>query len=182
MPHSKQIFQTNSNLRWRNFKWSLRILLMVTLFFLIVLVIALARGSSPSPINIESRAKAYENKLDPSNPLTLSYNRNKKYKGFKDFLVKKIKEDSTKQAKAAANAPVKKLPFIRSAFYTPWTARTSLPDLQKNGDKLNTIFPEWFFVDTLAHIETRVDSMGITHDEAKRELTIFAHANQLQFY
>jgi poly-beta-1,6 N-acetyl-D-glucosamine synthase len=163
MPHSKQIFQTSSTLRWRNFKWSFRILLIIALFFLIVLIIALARGGSPSPLNIKSMAKAYANKLDPSNPLTLSYNRNKKYKGFKNFLEKKIKEDSVKQAKATAFAPVKQLPFIRAAFYTPWTARTSLPDLQKNGDKLNTIFPEWFFIDTTTRsgLQTRIDSMGI---------------------
>lgn len=179
MSHSRQIFQTNSNLRWRNFKWSFRILLMIMLFFLIVLIIALARGVSPSPINIAARAKAYENRLDPSNPLTLSYNRNKKYKGFKNFLEKKIKDDSLKQAKAVANASAKKLPFIRAAFYTPWTARTSLPDLRQNGDKLNTIFPEWFFIDTLNHLQTRIDSLGITRMRQKglRILPILTNYN-----
>lgn len=136
-------------------------MLMIALFFLIILVIALVSGVSPSPLNIQNRAKAYQNRLDPSNPLTLSYNRNKKYKGFKKFLEKKIKEDSSKQAKASANAPAKTLPYIRAAFYTPWTARTSLPDLEKNGDKMNTIFPEWFFIDTNSRLQTRIDSMGL---------------------
>lgn len=161
MANSRQIFQTSSDTRWKNFKWSFRISLMIALFFLIVLIIALVSGSSPSPLNIESRAKAYENRLDPSNPLTLSYNRNKKFKGFKNFLEKKIKEDSLRQVKASVNASAKKLPFIRAAFYTPWTARTSLPDLERNGDKLNTIFPEWFFIDTASRLQTRIDSLGL---------------------
>src|SRR6185437_7116733 len=44
----------------------------------------------------------------------------------------------------------------------PWTANTSYPDLQKNADKLNTIFPEWFFIDTVTfHLQTRIDSAGL---------------------
>jgi spore germination protein YaaH len=37
-----------------------------------------------------------------------------------------------------------------------------LPDLVKNADKLNTIYPEWFFIDTLSYkLETRIDSAGL---------------------
>ena len=64
MSDSSQIFQTNSAKRWRNFKWSFRILLMIALFFLAVMTIALIRGVNPSPVNIENLAKSYENKLE----------------------------------------------------------------------------------------------------------------------
>ena len=169
MSGSSQIFQTNSAKRWRNFKWSFRILLMIALFFLGVMTIALIRGVNPSPVNIESLAKSYENKLDPSNPLTIVNSQNKKYKGFKDFLVKKIKEDSLKAIRQSQNKPLNEIPFIRAAFYTPWTANTSLPDLEKYGDKLNTIFPEWFFIDTANNfrLQTRIDSAGLTLMRAK---------------
>ena len=90
MSGSSQIFQTNSATRWRSFKWSFRVLLMIILFFLVVVVVALIRGVNPSPVNIENLSKSYENKLDPSNPLTFANSQNKKYKGFKDFLVKRI--------------------------------------------------------------------------------------------
>ena len=163
MSGSSQIFQTNSATRWRSFKWSFRVLLLIILFFLVVVVVALIRGVNPSPVNIENLSKSYENKLDPSNPLTFANSQNKKYKGFKDFLVKRIKEDSLKAIGQATNKQVDKIPFIRAAFYTPWTANTSLPDLEKYGDKLNTIFPEWFFIDTANHfrLQTRIDSAGL---------------------
>ena len=35
--------------------------------------------------------------LDPSNPLMLKKRQNKKYKGFKDFLLNKLKTDSLKK-------------------------------------------------------------------------------------
>ena len=163
MSDSAQIFQTHSAKRWRNFKWSFRILLMIALFFCAVMTIALIRGVNPSPVNIENLAKSYENKLDPSNPLTIANSQTKKYKGFKEFLEKKIKEDSLRVIRQSQNNNVK-IPFIRAAFYTPWTAQTSLPDIEQHGDKLNTIFPEWFFIDTTNNfrLQTRIDSAGLS--------------------
>jgi len=163
MSGNAQIFQSQSAKRWRNFKWSFRILLMITLFFCTVMTIALIRGVNPSPVNIENLAKFYENKLDPSNPLTIANSQTKKYKGFKEFLEKKIKEDSLKAIRQSKNNRVK-IPFIRAGFYTPWTAKTSLPDIEQHGDKLNTIFPEWFFIDTTNNfrLQTRIDSAGLS--------------------
>jgi cellulose synthase/poly-beta-1,6-N-acetylglucosamine synthase-like glycosyltransferase/spore germination protein YaaH/peptidoglycan/xylan/chitin deacetylase (PgdA/CDA1 family) len=160
--NSGQIFQTNSVTRWRNFKWTFRVLLIIALFLIVVMVIALKTGVSPSPVNIQNRARAYENKLDPSNPLTLANSQNKKYKGFKSFLFKKIKEDSIRNIAALQKGNTPQLPFIRAGFYTPWTRKTSLPDIQKNGDKLNTIFPEWFFIDNKTFtMQSRIDSEGL---------------------
>ncbi len=164
MSEGSQIFQTSSALRWRSFKWSFRILLMIAVFFLVVLLLALIRGANPSAVNIENLAKSYENKLDPSKLLTISNSQNTKFKGFKNFLINKIKEDSLKALHQKINKPVNKIPFIRAAFYTPWAANTSLPNLDKYGDKLNTIFPEWFFIDTANHfrLQTRIDSAGLS--------------------
>ncbi|MBI3883988.1 MAG: hypothetical protein HY305_07235, partial [Sphingobacteriales bacterium] len=106
-----QIFHTNSVKRWRSFKWTFRVLVIIALFFIVVLIVALMRGVSPSPVNIDNKARAYENKLDPSNPLTLSNSQNKKYRGFKSFLEKKIKDDSIKEV--LLGKPVKQIPFIR---------------------------------------------------------------------
>ena len=162
MSDTEQIFQTNSVRRWRNFKWTFRVLIMIALFFVVILVVALIRGVSPSMPNMESKARAYENALDPTNPLTLSQGFNKKYKGFKDFLEKKIKEDSIKNSKSNTLTASGNTNLIRAAFYTPWTANTSLPDLEKYGDNLNTIFPEWFFIDSLTfRLQTRIDSAGL---------------------
>ncbi|MDQ6902385.1 MAG: glycosyltransferase [Bacteroidota bacterium] len=156
-----QIFQTNKPTRWKSVKWTTRVLLIIAVFFFVVLGIAVYSGSLPNLPNMEAKAKQYETTLDPSNPLVLKNAQNTKYKGFKDFLFKKLKADSLKKLKSGASK-ANSLSVIRAAFYTPWTANTSFPDLQKNADKLNTIFPEWFFIDTLTYkLQTRIDSAGL---------------------
>lgn len=160
--HAQQIFQTDNPSRWRRLKWSFRVLLIIFLFFLVVLVFALIRGTNPSIPNLEEKGREYANKLDPSKPLTLVSKENKKYKGIKDFLAKKEKEDSLNKLKGKETIQ-KKIPYIRSAFYTPWKPNSeSYRSLEKNGDKLNTIFPEWFFIDTLnGRLNTRIDTAGL---------------------
>jgi spore germination protein YaaH len=111
---------------------------------------------------MQAKAKEYETTLDPTNPLTLKNAQNEKYKGFKDFLLKKVKSDSLKKARNGTASKANSLPVIRAAFYTPWTANTSYPDLKRNADKLNTIFPEWFFIDTIGYkLNTRIDTAGL---------------------
>ena len=157
-----QIFQTSKPTRWKSVKWTTRVLLIIAIFFFVVLGIALYSGSLPTLPNMQAKAKEYETSLDPTNPLTLKNAQNEKYKGFKDFLLKKVKADSLKKARKKTASKANSLPVIRAAFYTPWTANTSYPDLQKNADKLNTIFPEWFFIDTVTfHLQTRIDSAGL---------------------
>lgn len=180
MSNDTQIFQAADPKRWRNFKWSFRIMLMILLFFIVVLVVAVIRGYSPSLPNLEAKSKAYQEKMDPSNPFTISQTYNKKYKGFKQFLDKKTKEDSLKKVKQVAESKVDPAANIRAAFYTPWNAATSLPDLEKYGDKLNVIFPEWFFIDSVTHnLQTRIDSAGIAlmHKEHLRIMPMLSNFN-----
>nr|MDQ6890215.1 polysaccharide deacetylase family protein [Bacteroidota bacterium] len=157
-----QIFQTNKPTRWKSVQWTARVLAVIAVFLFVVLGIALYSGSLPNIPNMEAKAKEYETSLDPSNPLTLKNAQNEKYKGFKDFLFKKLKADSLKKIKNGTPSKANSLSVIRAAFYTPWTGNTSYPDLQKNADKLNTIFPEWFFIDTVTYrLQTRIDSAGL---------------------
>lgn len=130
---------------------------MVLSFFLVVTILAVINATNPTLPNFNDKAKAYQAVLDPNNKLTLRSAENKKYKGFRDFLEKKQSEDSLKKNTVAEN----KVSLIRSAFYTPWN-KASLPDLIKNADKLNTIYPEWFFIDTITFkLQTRIDSAGL---------------------
>lgn len=169
MSQSNQVFQTNSALRWKSVKWTVRVVLVIALFLITVVVIAIIRGSAPSLPNIESKDRLFENVLNPEHGLNLSSPQNKKYKGFKSFLEAKDKEDSLKNLKNknAADLNAKREtavnPFIRAAFYDPSNNyAVGLSDLQANGSKLNTIFPEWFFIDLKNndHIESRIDSAG----------------------
>ncbi|MEO8962616.1 MAG: glycosyltransferase [Ginsengibacter sp.] len=167
--NTPQIFQTNKPTRWKSVKWTVRVLLLVTIFFIAVLGIALYSGSLPNIPNMEAKARQYRTALDPSNPLILKNHQNTKYKGFKDFLFKKLKADSLKRIKNHGASKANSLSLIRAAFYTPWNASVSLPDLKKNADKINTIFPEWFFIDTVTHhLQTRIDSAGLAVMQEKK--------------
>jgi cellulose synthase/poly-beta-1,6-N-acetylglucosamine synthase-like glycosyltransferase/peptidoglycan/xylan/chitin deacetylase (PgdA/CDA1 family)/spore germination protein YaaH len=157
MANPVQVFQTSNPIRWKSIKWTGRVILLVVLFLLAVLVLAIRNGANPSLPNISAKARYYQSKLDPSNKLTFSSPLNKKYKGFKYYLEQKQQEDSIKKL----NAVKLSTPQVRGAFYTPWLS-ASLSDLQKNADKLNTIYPEWFFIDTLTYtLQTRIDSAGM---------------------
>lgn len=160
--NTPQIFQTSKPTRWKSVKWTTRVLVFIAMFFFVVLGVALYSGSLPNLPNMEAKAKEYKTTLDPTNPLIFKNAQNEKYKGFKDFLFKKLKADSIKKARNGGASKANSLSVIRAAFYTPWTANTSYPDLKKNADKLNTIFPEWFFIDTATyHLQTRIDSAGL---------------------
>ncbi|MEO5893844.1 MAG: polysaccharide deacetylase family protein [Ferruginibacter sp.] len=157
MSNAAQIFQTSTRKRWTRVKWTSRVISMVAAFLLVVTILAVINATNPSLPNINAKANAYQAILNPSNKLILGSAENKKYKGFKDFLIKKQQEDSVRHALAAKI----KTSLIRSAFYTPWN-KSSLPDLVKNADKLNTIYPEWFFIDTVTFkLQTRIDSAGL---------------------
>jgi poly-beta-1,6 N-acetyl-D-glucosamine synthase len=155
MSASTQIFQVDKPTRWKRVKWTFRLLLFILIFITTVVILAVIYEKNPVAGQNE-RSKFYKASLDPSNKFTLSTAENKKFKGFKDFLEKKQKEDSLKKINSSHS-----IPLIRSAFYTPWSS-ASLPSLKKNIDKLNTIYPEWFFIDTLTYsLQTRIDSAGL---------------------
>ncbi len=157
---NRQVFQTATPSRWKKFKWGTRILSATGLLFIIVLVLALIRGNNPSLPNLEAKARIFESKLDPSDLLTIPSSQNKKYKGFKDFLEKRDKH--RKHPGRVTN--FKTGNYIRGAFYTPWDNRgAALTSLEKNCDKLNMVFPEWFFIDTNNHtkLQTRIDSASL---------------------
>ena len=142
---------------------------IIAIFLLVVLGLAILSDSLPTMANLRAKARDYQMALDPSNALTIPQHQNKKIKGFKEFLIKKEKEDSLRKLKGSAvGNSAEKIPYIRAAFYTPWTANTSLPDLEKYGDRLNTIFPEWFFIDTTTlRLQTRIDSAGLAQMRLK---------------
>ena len=161
MEKNAQIFQTSSPSRWKRVKWTGRIIFFVSLFAIAVIVLAIflaqnpSANVSPGEYNSDSSAKK------------LSGYHNKKIKGFKDFLEKKAKEDSLNRLSTVINKTSGQ--FIRAAFYTPWSRSKTTPSLERFGDKINVIFPEWFFIDTNNNIklQTRIDSSGLAQMRQK---------------
>ena len=148
-----QIFQTENSKRYNWTKWSFRVIFILAICLAIIVGLTIIRGSNPSMPALKSVENAYKSKLDPQNPFTLETKLNKKYKGFKDFLKEKIENDNK------ISHPNTKL--IRAAFYTPWSS-LSLTDLRHNGNKLNTIYPEWFFINPKTYrLDSRIDKNAL---------------------
>lgn len=181
--NTSQVFQTDKQTRWKSVKWTGRLFLIVSIFFFSVLALALYKGSQPNLPNLESKAREFQTTLDPSNPLILKNRQNAKFKGFKQYFLNKIKQDSIAKIKNLHPSSANSLSLIRAAFYTPWNSNTSLPDLKINADRINAIFPEWFFIDTITHrLTTRIDSAGLIIMQQKhlRILPILSNFNSLK--
>jgi poly-beta-1,6 N-acetyl-D-glucosamine synthase len=161
MGTNTQIFQTNNPSRWKKIKWTGRIIFFISLFVLAIVILAIALAKNPS--TVVGSGEYSGNKTNVELP---AYH-NKKIKGFKDYLAKKEAEEL--RLKQTTSSPKTSGQFIRAAFYTPWSGSKSIPSLERYGDKINTIFPEWFFIDTSNNIklQTRIDSAGLAQMRQK---------------
>ncbi|UOE36930.1 polysaccharide deacetylase family protein [Chryseobacterium oryzae] len=152
--NNHQVFQTQDSKRYTRTRWAINSIIAVVIFIVIVVSIAVLRGKNPSMPHMNSVGNSYKSKMDPENPFTFETRLNKKFKGFKDFLNKKIQEENRNSNNVNAQ-------LIRGAFYTPWSP-LSLTDLRINGDKLNTIYPEWFFINPKTYqLDSRIDNEAL---------------------
>jgi cellulose synthase/poly-beta-1,6-N-acetylglucosamine synthase-like glycosyltransferase/spore germination protein YaaH/peptidoglycan/xylan/chitin deacetylase (PgdA/CDA1 family) len=142
----RQIFETDSSLRWKRFKWSSRVLLLLVPLAAIVLTIAYIFLYVPNIPPLKARALVeHENFLSKNSLLE------KKYKGFRKYIDQK---ELTNRSPYATRVPARlanivngKTPCpIRSAFYVTWNQQ-SFYSLQRNIHKLNLVVPEWLFID-----------------------------------
>jgi len=162
MAQENQIFQTNSAFRWNSIKWTTRIIIVIAIFLVSVVVVAVVQGTSPALTKIKTNYGYYNADKEVSEQLKLSMSQKFKGKGFKTFLESKDKEDSLN--KLNGKKRIKQTEFIRAAFYDPsGNYAASFSDLETNGSKINTIFPQWFFIDLKDNnkIESRIDSAGL---------------------
>lgn len=149
-----QIFQTKDSKRFKTTQWIVRIILFSLIFISVLVIVTVLRGKNPSMPQINTVGNSFKAKLDPANPFTFETKLNKKFKGFKDFLNRRINLEKTITKHTNAK-------LIRAAFYTPWSP-LSLIDLRINGDKLNTIYPEWFFINPKTYkLDSRIDKNAL---------------------
>lgn len=140
MSEKKQIFTTDSPLRWKAFQWAGRLLLLILLVMIPVIIITLVWKSKPQLPGL-STGITIQKLNNPVTPKGFTKDELKKYKGYADFLLAKRKNEHLISHKESVTAN-----RIRSAFYVEWDPQ-SFYSLQKNIDKLNMVLPEWFFID-----------------------------------
>jgi len=143
MENKQQVFQTSSRLRWFAFKWVFRLFLFFLFLMIPVVWIAMTYDSIPMLPGLSK--EGYE-KINPVQMKGFSKKEKRKYRGYEDFL--KLKKQNT----FLAVSEKKKKPTtsrIRAAFYVDWDPQASY-SLENHISKLNTVLPEWFFIDPVA--------------------------------
>lgn len=164
MEKSKQIFQTENKKRWRNVKWSSRILIFIGVLLFGALAVMMLLNRNP---NLPFK-EDYKAVITASKPYLQENMISKEYKGFRSFIheknmqsieskIKKAREDRyNNQSKNWYQFPS----GIRSAFYVAWDPQ-SLMSLKRNIKHVNLVFPEWFFLDPkTGDLKTNVDPEG----------------------
>lgn len=157
MSTTKQIFQTDSRVRWRVFQWVGRLLLL-SLFLMVPVVIGtLLMGISPRLPVLSKHTDSPHPLLKPATPAPLNEKELRKYKGFDAFFKEKAKNEKFAHSAAPLNNHQ-----IRAAFYVDWDPQ-SFYSLQQNIDRLNMVIPEWFFIDPVADtLQPQVDTVALT--------------------
>ncbi|HWC51951.1 MAG TPA: glycosyltransferase [Chitinophagaceae bacterium] len=161
MSPQRQIFQTSSRLRWITFKWIGR----VTLFFILLMVpiVWITLAKDPKPI-LPGLSKTDFTKIDPTHPKGLTKREAKKYKGGFDTYLKVKQQNSLLAAaekKKVADIRKKRTSRIRAAFYVDWDPQAFF-SLQDHIAELNTVMPEWFFIDPVTDtLITNIDPDGL---------------------
>lgn len=151
---NRQIFQTENSKRFNTTIWTLRVVGIIVLFITFLVGLTVLRGKNPSIPEMISVGNLYKAKTDPAKHFTFETKLNRKFQGFKAFLDKKISEDRY-------NSSTVNTKLIRGAFYVPWSP-SSLEDLRTNGDKLNTVYPEWFFINPETfQLESRINQPAL---------------------
>lgn len=127
----------------------------LALFFLLLMipVVWIAMAFDARPL-LPGLSNISYKKIAPVFPRGFNKKEKRKYHGYADFL--KVKQQNALLAKNEKN---KKLTSrIRAAFYVDWDPQ-AFSSLQSHIASLNTIIPEWFFIDPIADtLKTDIDT------------------------
>lgn len=163
MNQTKQVFQTDSESRWKKVTWSTRFILFFILLLLAALLLMMKFDKTPKiPFKQD-----YQSVITANKPFLQENRLSKEYTGFRKFIAQKqARDDNEKQI--SENAFYSKYSHnwnvfpagIRSAFYVAWDPQ-SLMSLRRNIKHLNLVFPEWFFIDPkTGDLKTNIDNVG----------------------
>ncbi len=151
MAPQKQIFQTSTKFRWNTFKWISRLILFSLLLMIPVVWIAMVNVNNTF---LPGLSKTDTTKINQSHPKGFSQKEKRKYHGgMEDFL--KVKKQNALLTAAEKKKSVAS--NIRSAYYVDWDPQAFF-SLKNHITELNTVMPEWFFIDPVADtLKTDID-------------------------
>src|ERR1017187_3729507 len=137
---SKQIFQSDSERRWKVFKNSLRLSLIVIALAVCVILIDIISQDSILLPRMREENEVYKRILNPDKIAILATPQNTKLKQAL-YNLNRIVSDTTKRKIHHSNSDGN----IRAGFFVNWDPQ-SFYSLKTNIDKMNLVIPEWLFV------------------------------------
>jgi cellulose synthase/poly-beta-1,6-N-acetylglucosamine synthase-like glycosyltransferase/spore germination protein YaaH/peptidoglycan/xylan/chitin deacetylase (PgdA/CDA1 family) len=162
----KQVFQASSPLRWKTFQWLSRLVIFFLVLLIPIVWIAWKVDIKPRlPLFSQSHKKSSE-----TIPRDFTRKEAAKYKGIAAFLKAKQHNDSVIAAEKKLVALKKrtKTEKIRAGFYVDWDPQAWF-SLQTHINDLNTVIPEWFFIDSsTGKIVTQINSDTAAYNLMKK--------------
>lgn len=126
-------------------------------------IVWITLAKDPKPL-LPGLSKTDFTKIDPTHPKGFTKQEAKKYKGGIDAFLKVKQQNSLLAAaekKRVADFKKKRTSRIRAAFYVDWDPQAFF-SLQDHISELNTIMPEWFFIDAATDtLITNIDPDGL---------------------
>ncbi len=99
----------------------LRIISILAITAIVLVIFTIIKGKNPTLPQMNTVSNAYKTKLDPSSPFTFQTKLNKKFKGFKNFLNKRIEFENKNGAPKDAKLLRGALCAVEPAFVTRFT-------------------------------------------------------------
>ena len=164
----KQVFQTNSETRWKSFIWFIRILVVFLLVITASVVVSLLNKRS-----YDLKVLTYNAKRLPD----LNKDRSKTYISKSEeiafakqlYKFRKNHRKSFYHTESVVSKELKKYFPVRAGFYVNWDMN-SLYSLKKNINHMNMVLPEWFF---------QANSKGKIESRVEQETLDFIHKNKV---
>ncbi|MFI5185784.1 MAG: glycosyltransferase [Chitinophagales bacterium] len=177
MNTEKQIFQTSSSFRWRTFQWFSRLAIFFLILLFPVVWIAWKTDIKPQlPLFSQAHKKSIE-----TVPKGFTKKEIAKYKGIADYIKVKQHNDSliASEKKLPAIKNKTSTEKIRAAFYVDWDPQAWF-SLQTHIGDLNTVIPEWFFIDSATgkiHLSVDTVAFNFMKQHTVKILPILSNAN-----
>ena len=152
---TKQVFGTDSKLRWKSIKWTSRIIGLIVLLGIAAIWISIIQKNKPALPALFNKYKDYKSAIEGD-----TLGRDKEHSsvsGSNKFVYVRP------HSKRAPLSPRKPLPFdqrLRAGFYVNWDLQ-SYYSLRDNVDKMNMVLPEWLHVTDADTIFTDIDQRAL---------------------
>ncbi|HEX7366535.1 MAG TPA: glycosyltransferase [Pelobium sp.] len=148
--HSKQIFQTTSNNRWKRFKWASRLLFLIIISSVICVVVTIASKKYPALPDLSKAYNSYSIKNVAEIKKSAKY---KEFKIAKGRLIQ-LKKDRERYKKLHPNNPNR----VNIGFFVDWDAQ-SYTSLTDHINKMDMVIPEFFFIKPNANdLSAKIDN------------------------